>query len=135
MNPNDRAVPFSLSLPLSQIQRLERVLAVASAQGMLVSPPSRPNKLAAELLMQHVLRMEKEFRAVGLLPPEEPVAPGALPASAPVALDATRLATDPEARAKARANAGFGATPTPAAGQEGDTPLPEPPGIDWETVR
>lgn len=132
MNPNDRAVPFSLSLPLSQIQRLERVLAVASAQGMLVSPPSRPNKLAAELLMQHVLRMEKEFRAVGLLPPEEPVAPGALPASAPVAVDAARLATDPDARARARAAQGFGATPVSDGEQEGGKVLPEPPGVNWD---
>lgn len=130
---NDRAIPFSLSLPFSQLQRMERVLGIAAQQGMLVSPASRPNKLAAELLMQQVARLENEFRLAGLLPHEAPVAPGAIPASMPMP-DSARLATDPDARARARAAQGFDGAPVTHDGQTAPGTLSEPPGVDWEKV-
>lgn len=106
----DRAIPFSISIPLSKLERLEQVLKLAVSQGRLTGDPNRPNKLAAEALIWLTAQWEAEFRAQGLL------------AAAPV-LDAARLATDPDARAKARAAQGFDS--------EQPSLLEEPPGIDW----
>lgn len=130
MLTKDRAIPFSLSLPMTKLERLERVLKIAVHQGKLTGDPSRPNKLAAEALMVLCAQWEAEFRAQGLLPHEGPMAPGMAPASAPV--DAARLATDPDARARARAAQGFGATPVSDGEQEGGKVLPEPPGVNWD---
>lgn len=135
----DRAVPFTLSLTLSQIQRIGNVLQAAARAGLLTSPEHRPNKLVAEFLMQQVQRLEIEFRATGLLAPLPPVlhatptapAPPTAP-EAPAPLNAERLATDPDARARARAALGFNASPQ--AAEPPTAPLPEPDGLDWSRV-
>lgn len=141
----DRAVPFTLSLTLSQIQRIGSVLQVAARAGMLTSPEHRPNKLVAEFLMQQVQRLEIEYRATGLLAPLPPVAPAPptaleaptqlntpAPLNTPTPLNAERLATDPDARARARAALGF--NPAPPAAAPPPSPLPEPEGLDWSRV-
>lgn len=133
---NDRSVPFTMSLTLSQIDRLTKTLVAASNAGMLTSPRHRPNKLAAEFLLQGVLRLEKDLLATGWLQPEAPAAPTApAPINAPEAptpLNAERLATDPDARARARAALGF--NPAPPAAAPPPSPLPEPEGLDWSRV-
>jgi hypothetical protein len=127
----DRAIPFSLSIPYTKLVRLERVLKLAAHQGRLTSDPNRPNKLAAEALMVLCAQWEAEFRAQGLLPHEDPIAPGM--ASASEQIDAARLATDPDARARARAAQGFGLPPSSPDTQP--NVFSEPPGIDWDTLR
>lgn len=130
---NDRSVPFTMSLTLSQIDRVSKTLVAASDAGMLTGPRHRPNKLAAEFLMQSVLRLEKDLLATGWLQPEARTAPAAPTASeAPAPLNAERLATDPDARARARAALGF--NPAPPAAEPPPSPLPEPEGLDWSRV-
>jgi hypothetical protein len=132
MSTKDRAIPFSISLSLSKLERLERVLKLAAHQGRLTGDTARPNKLAAEALMILCAQWEADFRAQGLLPHEEPIATGALPASMPV--DSARLATDPAARARARAAQGFDHAANGATDQTGVQTLAAPPGINWDEV-
>ena len=110
---SDRAVPFTLSLKVSQITRLERVLQVAAMQGRLQSDASRVNKLACELLMQALATLEQEYIAQGILTgptqgplPALPIAPTTYaailpPGNAPQAL--LSPANDPAYRAQIRA--------------------------------
>lgn len=149
----DRSVPFTLSVKLSFLTRLERVLDLAHAQGMLHGPRGKTNKLAFELLERSVANLESDFLALGLVTPT----PSALPTAA-------RVATDPATRAAVRAahdartahmanvagaapvvsplqatlEAGYRAALHAASPfvSELDAPepgsLPEPPGVDWD---
>jgi hypothetical protein len=153
----DRAVPFTLSIKMSQIARLERVLNLAASQGRLQSGPNRTNKLAAELLLQALATLEQEYAAQGLLPeatlgglPSLPIAPTAyalpLPVQAPQS--APSAASDPAYRAQVRAAhdartarlSGGAFTPPTLAELEAayraqgaeSKPLEAPAGIDWD---
>lgn len=129
----DRAIPFSLSIPLSHLERLERVLGIAAQQGRLTGDAHRPNKLAAEALMQLAVQWEAEFRAQGLLAPAPSAQPALSPTPAPI--NAGRLAADPVAREQARRAGGFSPASTFDADGSDDIVLPEPPGINWDKVK
>lgn len=128
MAAKDRCVPFSLSIPISQLERLERVLLIALAKGRLQGDPGRLNKLAAALLVQRMTELETEFRMLGLL--DEP--------AVPTQVDAASLARDPALRNAARAAMGLGhALPDPAHPDDDHpsaSPLQAPAEIDWDKV-
>ena len=158
----DRAVPFTLSIKVSQISRLERVLKVAAMQGRLHSGADRVNKLASELLFQAISTLEQEYIAQGLLPahagaPPAPPAPLTLapaayaPPVAPVGLQ--NPASDPSYRAQLRAahdarSAHLAGAVLPSvtltdleasyraalapAGGAGNGLLEAPEGVDWD---
>lgn len=156
----DRAVPFTLSIKMSLISRMERVLNVAAMQGRLHSGTGRTNKLAVELLLQAVATLEQEYASQGLLPdatlgglPSLPVAPTtyALPLTAQAPQNAPSAASDPAYRAQVRAAhdaqtarlSGGAFTPPTLAELEAayraqgaeSKPLEAPAGIDWDRAR
>lgn len=154
---SDRAVPFTLSIKMSQIARMERVLNLAASQGRLQSGPNRTNKLAVELLLQAIATLEQEYVAQGLIPeaalgalPSLPIAPTtyALPLTPQAPQNAPSAASDPAYRAQVRAahdarsaqlvGGHYPATSLAeleaayrAQGAE-SKPLDPPAGIDWD---
>jgi hypothetical protein len=150
----DRAVPFTLSIKVSQLARIERVLTAACAQGRLKGDPHRPNKLAAELLLQAVADLETLCDPQGLLAaPAAPAPPAFHPPPHPDPfLPLPSPASDPAYRAQIRAAhdaraARLAGAPLPAAtlpeleaayraamapDSLSSAPLPVPEGIDWD---
>jgi hypothetical protein len=155
---SDRAVPFTLSVKLSFLARMERVLDLAQAQGIFRSPRGRTNKLALELLERALSDLESDFIATGLMLPATTPATPALPTASLAATDPTTRAAiraAHDARSASLAQLGGGTHQAPAqpaleAGyrstqaqaspflseldQATPTPLPAPDGIDWDST-